>query len=54
MSFPMSVSESSGKDRVRLLRNAVPAVPGGGVVFFVDPQGELHGVHRALLGVTFR
>lgn len=24
----------------RLLRNAVPAVPGGGVVFFVDPQGH--------------
>ena len=23
----------------RLLRNAIPADPGGGVVFFVDPQG---------------
>ncbi|CAL1141449.1 unnamed protein product [Cladocopium goreaui] len=26
--------------RAKLLRNAVPAVPGGGVVFFVDPQGH--------------
>lgn len=25
--------------RGRLLRNAIPADPGGGVVFFVDPQG---------------
>lgn len=27
------------RHRGRLLRNAIPADPGGGVVFFVDPQG---------------
>jgi hypothetical protein len=44
MSFPMSFPLRFWifrLNRVRLLRNAVPAVPGGGVVFFVDPQGEL-------------
>ena len=33
---------------VRLLRNAVPAVPGGGVVFFVDPQGEQRNLQLVL------